>query len=72
MTKKFSNLDRFPAAGYLREKNIIPDPVPISHATLWRWAKDGRFPKPVKLSARVTAWKISEVRAWLDAKAKEV
>jgi len=24
-----------------------------------------KFPQPVKLSARITAWKVEEVRAWI-------
>ena len=29
------------------------------------------FPKPIKLSERVTAWKVGEVRAWMAAQATE-
>ena len=35
--------------------------------TLWRRVKAGTFPKPVKLSERVTAWRVEDVRQWLDA-----
>lgn len=31
-------------------------------------AKQGTFPKPVKLSARVTAWKCEDVWAWLESR----
>ena len=34
---------------------------------LWRKVKAGHFPKPVKLSERVTAWRVEDVRAWLAA-----
>jgi prophage regulatory protein len=54
-----------PAAGYVRQSQLIPSIVPFSSATLWRRVKDGTFPRPVKLSARVTAWSVSAVRAWL-------
>jgi predicted DNA-binding transcriptional regulator AlpA len=47
-----------------------PAIVPISSATLWRKCKAGDFPKPVKLSERVTAWRVSDVRGWLAAQAK--
>lgn len=63
--------NKLPASGYIREKKLIPDIIPVGHATLWRWSKDGRFPKPVKLSARVTAWRISDVKAWLESKNHE-
>jgi len=29
--------------------------------------KAGTFPKPIKLSARVTAWNVGAVRTWLLA-----
>jgi predicted DNA-binding transcriptional regulator AlpA len=28
--------------------------------------KAGRFPKPCKLSANVTAWRAEDVRAWCE------
>jgi predicted DNA-binding transcriptional regulator AlpA len=50
--------------GYLRQRQVL-GLVPFSAATLWRKSKDGTFPKPVKLSAGVTAWKASAVQQWL-------
>lgn len=38
----------------------------------WEWArgvKEGRYPKPVRLTARVPAWKASDIRALIEAKA---
>ncbi len=32
--------------------------------SIWRWAKQGTFPKPYKLAAGVTAWKNSELAEW--------
>jgi predicted DNA-binding transcriptional regulator AlpA len=59
---------QLPATGYVREKHLLKI-VPFSAATLWRNVAKGLFPKPVKLSARVTAWRVEEVRAYLDAPA---
>jgi predicted DNA-binding transcriptional regulator AlpA len=67
-----STFDNLPATGYIRQAQLIPDVVPFSSATLWRKCKSGDFPKPVKLSERVTAWKISSIREWLEAQAKGV
>ncbi|HEX7687707.1 MAG TPA: AlpA family phage regulatory protein [Burkholderiaceae bacterium] len=61
--------DNLPATGYVRQSQLIPAPVPFSSATLWRKCKSGDFPKPIKLSARVTAWKVEDVRQWLAAQA---
>lgn len=38
--------------------------VSFSSATLWRNVKAGTFPAPVKLSERVTAWRVSDVTKW--------
>lgn len=35
-----------------------------STKSIWRWAKQGTFPKPYKLTAGVTAWKNSELLEW--------
>ena len=38
-------------------------------ATVWRRVKDDpTFPKPIKLSERVTVWKLSELEAWVDSR----
>ena len=37
--------------------------IPVSHATWWRGIKDGRYPQPVKLGTRVTAWRVEDIRA---------
>jgi predicted DNA-binding transcriptional regulator AlpA len=39
----------------------------ISKATVWRWSKDGRLPKPRKLSPGVTRWNVGEIRAVLKS-----
>lgn len=59
-------LGRLPAEGYVRQSQLVPAIVPFSAPTLWRKVKAGTFPKPVKLSSRVTAWKVEAVRAWLE------
>lgn len=44
----------------------------VSHATgvgastLWLWVRQGKFPAPVKISERVTAWNVLAVRDWLN------
>lgn len=58
-------ISQLPVDGFIRQAQLIPDVVPFSPATLWRKVKDGSFPAPVKLSPRVTAWRVEDVRAWL-------
>lgn len=59
---------KLPESQYIRQSQLIPFVVPFSAATLWRKVSEKTFPAPHKLSARITAWKISEVSEWLDSK----
>lgn len=36
----------------------------VSRQTIWRWAREGQFPAPVKLTAGCTRWKLEAVEAW--------
>ena len=45
--------------------------IPVSPATLWRWVKAGKFPEPIRLSDRVTAWEASKVNAWIQSQSRE-
>ena len=56
---------------YIRQSQLIPDIIPISSATLWRWVKSGRFPAPVKLGPGVTAWEMRRVAEFLANRAAE-
>jgi Prophage CP4-57 regulatory protein (AlpA) len=42
-----------------------PAIYPVSKSTLWQRVKEGRFPSPVKLSERITAWRVEDVRAYI-------
>jgi predicted DNA-binding transcriptional regulator AlpA len=66
--KKSSENFEFPQSQYVRQSQLIPSIVPFSSATLWRKIQNGTFPKPVKLSERITAWEVKQVREWLDAR----
>lgn len=54
-----------PDTGYVRQSQLIAAILPFSAPTLWRKVKAGSFPAPVKLSRRVTAWKVEDIRQWL-------
>ncbi len=75
LVKTISVFDNLPDSAFIRESQLvqspkrpgIPAPLPFSAPTLWRKVKAGTFPKPVKLSQRVTAWHIGAIRAWIAA-----
>lgn len=39
--------------------------LPVSPATIWRWVRDGQFPKPFKLGKSTTVWDQSLVDEFL-------
>jgi predicted DNA-binding transcriptional regulator AlpA len=41
----------------------------VSPATIWRWVREGRFPKPFKLGKAVTVWDLAEVDAFVARQA---
>jgi len=40
---------------------------PISKSCWWAGCASGRFPKPVKLSERTTAWRASDIQALIES-----
>lgn len=51
-----------PAEGYARLPQVLAA-FPVSRSTWWAGVKSGRFPAPVKLGPRTTAWKVEDIRA---------
>lgn len=44
----------------------IPGVYPVSKSTWWAGVRSGRFPKPVKLGVRITAWRVEDIRALIE------
>lgn len=63
-----SNSPELPATGFVRLASILAPagPIPVSKSTWWAGIKDGRFPKPVKLGPRITAWRVEDIRSLID------
>ena len=65
------NSNNLPETGFLRLPQIIGDRkanpqipalIPVSKSTWWQGVKEGRYPKPVKLGERCTAWRVEDIR----------
>lgn len=54
-----------PLTGFMRLPQVLAL-VPVSKSTLWRHVCAGTFPAPVKLFVGVTAWRVDDVRSWID------
>lgn len=65
-----SNKD-FPDIGFLRLSQILgsaknPPIIPVSKSTWFAGIKTGLFPKPVKLGPRTSAWRVDDLRAFIE------
>ena len=67
-------MHQLPETGFLRLPQIIgdnkaqppvPAVVPVCKSTWWAGVKSGRFPSPVKLGPRTTAWRVEDIRAFI-------
>jgi predicted DNA-binding transcriptional regulator AlpA len=63
--KKLIRFSEMPDAGFVRVRTIAQH-IDVNPSTLWRWSRSGDFPKPVKLDARTTAWRVSDIREHLE------
>lgn len=41
--------------------------VPVSRSGWWAGVRDGRYPQPVRLSARCVAWRASDIRSLIES-----
>ena len=57
-----------PLTGFLRLSSIVGPgkPIPVSKSTWWEGVKSGRFPKPIKLGPRITAWRVEDIRQLIE------
>jgi prophage regulatory protein len=51
-----------PETGFVRLPAILAL-IPVGKSTWWAGVKSGRYPKPVKLGSRTTAWRVEDIRA---------
>lgn len=54
-----------PETGFVRQKLLLRV-IPFSKTTLWRRVQAGEFPKPVRLSEGITAWRAEDLRQWIQ------
>lgn len=66
---------QLPETGFLRLAQIVGNPkanppipaiIPVSRSTFLNWVKSGKAPSPVKLGERTTAFKVEDIRAFVE------
>lgn len=69
-------MHKLPETGFLRLPQIIGDKhseppipaiIPVSKSSFWAGVKAGRYPRPIKLGARCTAWRVEDIRKFVEA-----
>ena len=64
-----------PPTGFVRLKQIvgdkkvsppIPPIIPVSRSRWWEGVRTGRYPAPVKLGPRTTAWRVEDIRTLIE------
>jgi prophage regulatory protein len=55
-----------PETGFVRLPQIL-SVFPIGKSTWWAGVKSKKYPQPVKLGPRITAWKVADIRALIEA-----
>ncbi|MBI3867417.1 MAG: AlpA family phage regulatory protein [Verrucomicrobia bacterium] len=62
-------MNTIPETGFVRLPEVL-NVIPIGKTCWWEGVKSGRFPKPVKLSARCTAWRAEDIRELISELSK--
>lgn len=52
---------QLPETGFLRLPEVLKF-IPVGKSTWWSGVAHGRFPAPVKIGDRVTAWKAEDIK----------
>lgn len=52
--------------GFMREPEVL-NLFPVGRSTWWEGVRKKRYPQPVKLAPRVTAWRVSDILVLLKS-----
>ena len=51
--------------GFLRLPQVL-EIIPVGRSTWWAGVRSGRFPQPVKLGPRTTAWRVNDIQDLIE------
>jgi prophage regulatory protein len=54
-----------PETGFVRLATVLAL-IPVGKSSWWEGIKKGRFPKPIKLGPRTTAWRVEDIRHLIE------
>ncbi len=61
MPKNDINQIILPQEGFVRLPQVLAV-IPVSKTNFWNGIKTGKYPQPVKIGARTTAWRVEDIR----------
>lgn len=64
LRKSMKNNSEFLRIGDVRQL------IPVTEQTIRKWVRDGFFPQPVRFNPRVVAWRIADVKSFVESKAQ--
>lgn len=66
-TKPTIAFDALPDVAMIQLRQLLSfKVVPFSATTIWRKCRSGEFPTPIKVSTGITAWRVGDIRAYLN------
>lgn len=54
-----------PAEGLVRLPQVL-SVFPVGETSWWNGVKTGKYPKPIKLGLRTTAWRVEDIRKLIE------
>ena len=66
MANNIQQATPLPTEGYVRLPQVLAV-IPVCKSTWWNGCKSGKYPKPVKLGPRTTAWRVEDIRTLIAA-----
>jgi len=58
-------MNKIPSIGFMRLPAVLAV-YPVSKTSWWLGVKSGRYPQPVKLGCRTTAWRVEDIMCLIE------
>ena len=60
-----SLISPLPKEGFVRLPQVLAV-IPFSKTQFWEGIKTGKYPSPIKLGPRTTAWRVEDIRGLIE------
>lgn len=57
-----TNKNNLPETGFLRLPQVL-ELIPVGKSTWFAGVKNGKYPKPIKLGERTSAWRVEDINS---------